>query len=391
MADDSYLKRGVSPTKDEVHEAIKAHDAGLYPGAFCKIIDDLLDDNGYCSIMHADGAGTKSLLAYLHFKETGDASVFNGIAQDSMVMNLDDLMCVGATSDFIVSNTIGRNAHRINGEVLKQIIGGYQSFSDLLRSYGINTVMSGGETADVGDLVATVIIDSTVFCRLKRSDVIDCSNIRAGDVIVGLASYGQASYEDSYNSGIGSNGFTAARHMLLSHTYAYKYPETYSSTLQGEDIYGGTYLLSDTLPGSNQSVGEAILSPTRTYLPIMQQVYQKHRSSIHGVIHSSGGGQVKCKAFGSGLNYIKDTLFEPPAIFKALAATESMSDKEMYQVFNMGQRLEIYCDESTAQHIIATAQSFSVDAQIIGRVEKHTDDQANQVTITTAAGETIIY
>jgi phosphoribosylformylglycinamidine cyclo-ligase len=389
MREDTYTARGVSPTKEDVHEAVKQHDLGLFPKAFCKIVDDALNDPAYCSVMHADGAGTKSTIAYLHYRETGDAEIFRGIAQDSLVMNLDDILCVGATTDFVVSNTIGRNAHRIDGEVIRQLIDGYESFGKLLATHGVKTYMAGGETADVGDLVATVIADSTVFCRLKRSDVIDCSHIQPGSVIVGLASFGQASYEDSYNSGIGSNGFTAARHMLLKNSYAEKYPETYSSTLEKSAIYQGDYQLGDQLPGGRQTVGEALLAPTRTYLPVMQAVYAKHRSAIQGVIHSSGGGQVKCKNFGKGLHYIKDSLFEPPAIFQVLAATNHMGAKEMYQVFNMGQRLEIYCLPEVARDIIAIAKRFSVDAQLIGRVEGHTNAAANQVTIKTANGDLV--
>ncbi len=380
MVRTSYTERGVSPIKLDVHAAIAAYDAGLYPGAFCKVVADAQRDEAYCSVMHADGAGTKSTIAYIHYRETGDATVFRGIAQDSLVMNVDDMLCVGATSDFVVSNTIGRNAHRVDGDVVRELIAGYEMFASEMERYGIGLLMAGGETADIGDLVSTVIADSTVFARMRREDVIDCSGIAPGDVIVGLAGFGQASYETSDNSGIASNGFTAARHILMTSVYGEKYPETFSSTLAPENVYAGAYRLSDPLPGSDCSVGDALLSPTRTYLPVMQEVYRNHRHAIRGVIQASGGGQVKCRAFGTRLHYVKDNLFAAPPIFGALRAAEMLEPREMYEVFNMGHRLEIYCDEATAHEIIAIAKTFEVQAQIVGHVEQN-DTGANKVSI----------
>jgi phosphoribosylformylglycinamidine cyclo-ligase len=389
MSKASYTDRGVSPTKEDVHSAIADLDAGLYPGAFCKIVEDLQRDEDYCSVMHADGAGTKSTIAYTHYRETGDASVFRGIAQDSIVMNLDDMLCVGATTDFVVSNTIGRNAHRVGGDVVREVIAGYEQFASLMEPYGIRLLMAGGETADVGDLVATVIADSTVFARMRRDDVIDCRNITPGDVIVGLASFGRCTYEAHENSGIASNGLTAARHMLMASSYGERYPETFSSTLAKENVYSGAYQLTDPLPGGNQSVGEALLSPTRTYLPVMREVYREHRQSIHGVIQASGGGQVKCRTFGEGLHYVKDSLFAPPAIFSTLRAAGTLEPRDMYEVFNMGHRLEVYCAENVAREVISIAESFGVSAKIVGRVER-SDGNSNRVTIMDGA-ETYVY
>ncbi len=389
MSEASYTDRGVSPTKEDVHSAIAGLDAGLYPGAFCKIVEDLQREDGYCSVMHADGAGTKLTIAYIHYRETGDASVFRGIAQDSIVMNLDDMLCVGATTDFIVSNTIGRNAHRVDGEVLRETIAGYEQFASLMEHHGIRLLMAGGETADVGDLVATVIADSTVFARMRRDEVIDCKCISPGDVIVGLASFGCCSYESHENSGIASNGLTAARHMLLAATYGERYPETFSSTLAKENVYSGAHRLTDALPDSSLSVGEALLSPTRTYLPVMREVYREHRHSIHGVIQASGGGQVKCRAFGERLHYVKDALFAPPAIFATLRAAGTLEPRDMYEVFNMGHRLEVYCAEDVARETIAIAESFGVGAKIVGHVER-SDSASNKVTIVDGAA-TYVY
>ena len=381
MQAESYLSRGVSPTKDDVKSAISGQTKGIIPGAFCKIIADPMGDPDYCAAMHADGAGTKSTLAYIGYRETGNAEYFRGIAQDSIVMNLDDLICIGAVDNFLVSNTIGRNAHRIDKTVLKNVIDGYQDFIDSMKTYGINITMSGGETADVGDLVATIIVDSTVFVRLPRSKVIDCDRIRPGDVIVGLASFGQAVYEQSYNSGIGSNGLTAARHLLLAHDYAAKYPETYSPTIESSKVYCGRYRFEDILPGSNQTAGAAILSPTRTYLPIMKEVLESLADKIHGMIHCTGGGQVKCKSFGKGLHYIKDNLFPTPPLFAAIKASGEIKPAEMYQVFNMGHRLEVYCDQETAAQIIAIAAKYQVEAKIVGRVEANDPATENKVTV----------
>ncbi len=377
---DAYMSRGVSATKDEVHSAIKKQDKGLFAGAFCKIIPDPCGDPAYCAAMHADGAGTKSSLAYIKFKETGDRSAFYNIAQDSVVMNLDDLLCIGATDGFVLSNTIGRNAHRVDGQAIKAVIDGYTDFCDMLKSHGIGITMSGGETADVGDLVSTLIVDSTFFVRMKRSDVIDCDNIKAGDVIVGFASYGKASYEKAYNAGMGSNGLTAARHLMLSHEYAAKYPETYSNTIDDSKVYCGKYSVSDILPGTDVSVVDAILSPTRTYAPIIKEILDQKRSAVHGMIHCTGGGQAKCKNFGSGIHYIKDNLFEIPPLFAAIQENGDIGDREMYQVFNMGHRMELYCDRADADFMIETAKKYGVEAKIVGYTEASADG-LNHVTI----------
>ncbi|MBQ8510404.1 MAG: phosphoribosylformylglycinamidine cyclo-ligase [Clostridia bacterium] len=386
---DAYLSRGVSATKDEVHSAISKQDKGVFAGAFCKIIPDPCGDPDYCAAMHADGAGTKSSLAYIKYKETGDLSAYYNIAQDSVVMNLDDLLCIGATDGFVLSNTIGRNAHRVEGKAIKAVIDGYTDFCEMLRSHGIGITMSGGETADVGDLVNTLIVDSTFFVRMKRSDVIDCDNIRPGDVIVGFASYGQASYEKAYNAGMGSNGLTAARHLMLHHDYAAKYPETYSGTIAESKVYCGSYHVEDILPGTDVTVVDAILSPTRTYAPIVKKILDAKRSSVHGMIHCTGGGQAKCKNFGSGIHYIKDNLFDTPPLFKAIWENGDIGDAEMYQVFNMGHRMELYCGEEDAAFMIEAAKSFGVDAKIVGRCEASADGK-NHVTVK-ANGQTYEY
>lgn len=380
----SYMSRGVSATKSEVHEAIKNQSAGIFPGAFCKIIADPCGDDNYCALMHADGAGTKSSLAYLYYKETGDESVFEGIAQDSIVMNLDDLLCVGAVGGFVMSNTIGRNAHRISGSIIKRIIEGYASFIEKMRSYGIDIEMSGGETADVGDLVSTLIVDSTFFARLKKSAVVDCANIRPGELIIGLSSTGKAIYESEENMSMGSNGLTAARHLLLSSVYRQKYPETFSDTIT-DKAYCGKFTVDEILPHTNMPVGRAILSPTRTYAPVIKAVLDKHFDSVDGMIHCTGGGQVKCKNFGRGLTYIKDNLFETPALFKAISEQGEISPREMYNDFNMGHRMELYVKPESAGDIIKISESFGVEAKIIGRVEE--SDGANKVIIKTADGE----
>ena len=387
---DAYLSRGVSATKDDVHRAIEKIDKGEFAGAFCKLIADPNGDSDWCAAMHADGAGTKSALAYIKYNETGDFTAFNDIAQDSLVMNLDDLLCVGATEGFVMSNTIGRNAHRVDGNAIKAVIDGYQSFIKTMEQYGVNIVMSGGETADVGDLVSTLIVDSTFYVRLKRENVINCDNIAPGDVIVGFASFGKASYETKYNSGIGSNGLTAARHLLLSKYYAEKYPETYSPTIDLSKVYCGKYRFEDKLPDSDMTVGDAILSPTRTYAPVVRAILEKHRKDIHGIIHCTGGGQVKCRNFGVGVHYIKDNLFPTPTLFKLIAENDDISDREMYQVFNMGHRLEMYCPAEVAADLIAISESLGVDARIVGRVEK-AEEGINRVTIKTPDGSVFEY
>ncbi|MCI8388735.1 MAG: phosphoribosylformylglycinamidine cyclo-ligase [Clostridiales bacterium] len=377
---EAYLSRGVSATKDEVHSAISKQDKGEFAGAFCKIIPDPCGDPDYCAAMHADGAGTKSSLAYIKYKETGDLTALYNIAQDSVVMNLDDLLCIGATDGFVLSNTIGRNAHRVDGKAIKAVIDGYTDFCEMLRSHGVGITMSGGETADVGDLVSTLIVDSTFFVRMKRSDVIDCDNIKAGDVIVGFASYGQASYEKAYNAGMGSNGLTAARHLMLSHDYAAKYPETYSNTIDDSKVYCGNYKVDDILPGTDVTVVDAILSPTRTYAPIIREILANRRSAVHGMIHCTGGGQAKCKNFGSGIHYIKNNLFEIPPLFAAIFENADISEAEMYQVFNMGHRMELYCSKDDAAYMIETAKKYNVDARIVGYTEASTDGK-NHVTV----------
>lgn len=391
MADTNgaYMSRGVSATKDEVHSAIKKQDKGEFAGAFCKLIADPCGDPEYCAAMHADGAGTKSSLAYIKYKETGDITALYNIAQDSVVMNLDDLLCVGATDGFILSNTIGRNAHRVDGKAIKAVIDGYTDFCEMLRGYGIGITMAGGETADVGDLVNTLIVDSTFFVRIKRSEVIDCANIKPGDVIVGLASFGKAVYEKTENAGMGSNGLTAARHLLLSHEYAAKYPETFSNTIDDSKVYCGKYKVDDILPGTDLKVADAILSPTRTYAPVIKEILDAKRSAVHGMIHCTGGGQAKCKNFGEGIHYIKDNLFDVPPLFAAIAENSDITERELYQDFNMGHRMEIYCSPEDAEFMISTAKKYGVDAKIVGHTEKSSDGM-NHVTIK-ANGKTFEY
>ena len=381
MTAKAYLSRGVSATKDDVHSAIKSQDKGLFPGAFCKIIKDIAGDDNFCSVVHADGAGTKSIIAYLYYKETGDAKVFRGIAQDSLVMNIDDMICVGVTDNFIISNTIGRNAHRINKDIIREVIEGYASVIEELEKFGVNIVMAGGETADVGDLVSTIIADSTAVARIAKDKVIDCDNIEPGDVIVGLASFGQASYEKSYNSGLASNGLTAARHSLLSSEYKEKYPETYSSTIKDEAVYSGIYKLTDKLPKSDQTVGEALLSPTRTYAPVIKELLEKEGKNIHALIHCTGGGMTKSIKFGKDIVYIKEDLFEVPPIFEAIRTVDNIQMHEMFQIFNMGHRMEVYCKEETAASVIETAKKFNIDAKVIGRTEKSREPGKNKVII----------
>jgi phosphoribosylformylglycinamidine cyclo-ligase len=376
--------------KEDVKNAVIGQDQGLFPGSFCKIIPDIADDREYCFAVHADGAGTKSSVAYMMYKETGDISWFEGVAQDSLVMNTDDLMCVGAVNHFFLSNTIGRNAHRIDGSVISSIIKGYSNLISKMAEFGIDITMTGGETADVGDLVRTLIVDSTIAVRMKRSEVIHAMKISPGDCIVGISSFGQSIYEKKINSGIGSNGLTAARHTLLHNTYRNQYPESVSETIPPEKIYCGKYRLSDNLPGSDLSVGESILSPTRTYLPMMAYLMNHiDRSKIHGLIHCTGGGQVKCKSFGRNLCYIKDQMFEWPVIFNEIYQSGGIDQREMYQIFNMGHRLEVYCSPETAMDIIHAAEKFSIEASIIGRVEENST--RNNSVIIRDRGEEFIY
>ncbi|MBL0066592.1 MAG: phosphoribosylformylglycinamidine cyclo-ligase [Bacteroidetes bacterium] len=385
-----YSSRGVSASKEDVHKAIQKLDKGLFPKAFCKIVSDTLSgDEDYCIVMHADGAGTKSSLAYAYWKETGDMSVWKGIAQDAIVMNTDDLLCVGATDNILLSSTIGRNKKLIPGEVITALIEGTEEFLSTMREYGISIYSTGGETADVGDLVRTVIVDSTVTCRMKRKDVISNDRIQPGDVIVGLASYGQASYEDQYNGGMGSNGLTSARHDVFNKKVAQKYPETYDTQLDSSVVYSGSKSLTDEIqiPESNSksvTAGKLVLSPTRTYAPILKKILDLHRDSIHGLVHNSGGGQTKVLHFVNNLHIIKDNLFPLPPLFKMIQEESKTDWKEMYQVFNMGHRMEVYCDAGLAAEIIQISKSFNVDAQIIGRCESH---EGKKLTIKSEAGE----
>ncbi|MBX2944332.1 MAG: phosphoribosylformylglycinamidine cyclo-ligase [Cyclobacteriaceae bacterium] len=381
---DRYNQRGVSASKEDVHQAISKLDKGLYPKAFCKIVEDHLGgDPQYCTVMHADGAGTKSSLAYIYWKETGDLSVWKGIAQDAIIMNVDDLLCVGATDNILLSSTIGRNKNLIPGEVISTVINGTEEVLEMLRSYGLTIRSTGGETADVGDLVRTIIVDSTVTARMKRSDVIDNSRIKAGDVIVGLASFGQATYENEYNSGMGSNGLTSARHDVFAKAYATKYPESYDKDVPTDLVYTGTHNVTDELPGTPLNVGKLVLSPTRTYAPIMIEVFSKLRQHIHGLVHCSGGAQTKVLHFIDNLHVIKDNLFDVPPLFKLIHEVSGTDLKEMYKVFNMGHRMEVYLDEKFAQQVVDISKSFGVEAKVIGRVE-HSDTK--KVTLKTAQG-----
>ncbi len=390
-----YNKRGVSAQKEEVHAATKHLDQGLYPNAFCKIYPDYLGgDDDYVSVMHADGAGTKSILAYLYWKETGDISIWKGIAQDAIVMNLDDLLCVGVYDTIVFNSTIDRNKTIIPGEVLSQIINGSQQLFDELKNYGVNIHYLGGETADVGDVVRTIAVNGTMTCRFLKSKVISNDKIKAGDVIVGLASFGQASYEQQYNSGIGSNGLTSARHDVLSKFYADNYKESYNTSLPEEVVYIGTNKLSDSVSINEEgktfttTIGKLILSPTRTYAPVVKQLLENHFDKIHGLIHCSGGGQTKCmKYLPENFRVVKDNLFEAPEIFKIIQQSSGSNNKEMYEVFNMGCRLEIYCSAEDAEIMIATAQSFNIAAQVIGRVEPNDKKEL----IIQLKGEEIVY
>lgn len=364
-----YRQRGVSADKEEIHAAIKNIDKGIFPKAFCKIVPDLLGgDEEYCNVMHADGAGTKSSLAYLYWKETGDLSVWKGIAQDAIVMNLDDLLCVGVTDNILLSSTIGRNKNLVPGEVVSALINGTEEVLEELRSHGIGIYSTGGETADVGDLVRTVIVDSTVTARVKRDDIISNDNIQAGDVVVGLASFGKASYEKEYNGGMGSNGLTSARHDVFANEIAKKYPESYDPSMPEGLVYSGTKKLTDTLEGLPVDIGKLVLSPTRTYAPIVKKVLEEIREHVHGMVHCSGGAQTKVLHFIEGLHVIKDHLFPCPPLFSLIQKESGTDWKEMYKVFNMGHRMEFYVDESYASTIIDIAAQFGVDAKIVGRV-----------------------
>ncbi|MDR3260221.1 MAG: phosphoribosylformylglycinamidine cyclo-ligase [Tannerella sp.] len=386
MNDQRYHLRGVSASKEEVHNAIKNIDKGLYPKAFCKIIPDMLGgDPDYCNIMHADGAGTKSSLAYVYWRETGDLSVWKGIAQDALIMNIDDLLCVGAIDNILVSNTIGRNKQLIPGEVIAAIINGTEELLAELRGMGIGVYATGGETADVGDLVRTLIVDSTVTCRMKRNEVIDNANIRPGDVIVGLASYGRATYEKTYNGGMGSNGLTSARHDVFAKYLAEKYPESFDAAMPDELVYSGGLRLTEAVKDVPVNAGKLVLSPTRTYAPVVKKLFDvMPRTRIHGMVHCSGGAQTKILHFMDTMRVVKDNLFPVPPLFRIIQAQSGSTWAEMYQVFNMGHRLEIYLEPSYATDVIGVSQSFGIDAQIIGRVE---ESSQKELIIRSEAGE----
>jgi len=383
-SDYRYNQRGVSASKEDVHNAIKHVDKGLFPHAFCKIIPDYLgNDANYCTIMHADGAGTKSALAYMYWKETGDISVWKGIAQDALIMNIDDLLCVGATDSILVSSTIGRNKNNIPGEVISAIIQGTEELLQELREHGISIHSTGGETADVGDLVRTIIVDSTVVARMKRKDVISNHTIAAGDVIVGLSSYGQAKYEKEYNGGMGSNGLTSARHDVFAKYLAQKYPESFDSQVPEDLVYSGSYSLTQKIEELGIDAGKLVLSPTRTYAPIIKQILEKHRKHIHGMVHCSGGAQTKVLHFVNNLHIIKNKLFPIPPLFRIIQEESHTQWQEMYKVFNMGHRMELYVPEEIANDIIAISQSHNVEAQIVGRCESYT---GKKLTIETEHG-----
>lgn len=384
MSDQRYNMRGVSASKEDVHNAIKNVDKGLFPRAFCKIIPDILGgDDEYCNIMHADGAGTKSSLAYAYWRETGDLSVWKGIAQDALIMNIDDLLCVGATDNILVSSTIGRNKHLIPGEVIAAIINGTEELLSELREMGVSVFSTGGETADVGDLVRTIIVDSTVTCRMKRSDVINNANIKGGDVIVGLASYGQASYEKEYNGGMGSNGLTSARHDVFNKSVAEKYPETYDAAVPQELVYSGSVGLTDAVEGAPVNAGKLVLSPTRTYAPVIKAILDEMRHKVHGMVHCSGGAQTKVMHFVENKHVIKDNLFPVPPLFDLISRESGTDWTEMYKVFNMGHRMEIYLSPEDAQRVIEISESWGIPARIVGRVE---DADSNRLTIISEKG-----
>ncbi len=384
-SNERYTLRGVSAAKEDVHNAIKNIDKGLFPRAFCKIIPDILGgDPEWCNIMHADGAGTKSSLAYAYWRETGDTSVWKGVAQDALIMNIDDLLCVGAVDNILVSSTIGRNKMLVPGEVVSAIINGTDELLAELRSMGVGVYATGGETADVGDLVRTVIVDSTVTCRMRRRDVIDNANIAAGDVIVGLASFGQATYEREYNGGMGSNGLTSARHDVFAKYLAEKYPETFDPAVPGELVYSGGLRLTDAVEGSPLDAGKLVLSPTRTYAPVVKHMLDEMRPAIHGMVHCSGGAQTKVMHFVENLHVVKDNLFAVPPLFRTIKEQSGTEWSEMYKVFNMGHRLEVYVGADDAQAVVDIARSFNIDAQIVGHTEAR--PEGNRLTIESEYG-----
>lgn len=385
MSNERYNLRGVSASKEDVHAAIKNVDKGIFPQAFCKIIPDILGgDPDYCNIMHADGAGTKSSLAYVYWRETGDLSVWKGIAQDALIMNIDDLLCVGAVDNILVSSTIGRNKRLIPGEVVSAIINGTEELLTDLRRMGVNAYATGGETADVGDLVRTIIVDSTVTCRMKRSDVIDNARIKAGDVIVGLTSFGQASYEEQYNGGMGSNGLTSARHDVFAHYLAEKYPESFDPSVPDDLVYSGSMKLTDAIAGLGLDAGKLVLSPTRTYAPVVKAILEEMSRRIHGMVHCSGGAQTKIMHFVKNKRVVKDNLFPTPPLFELIQRESQTEWAEMYKVFNMGHRLEVYLSEENAARVIEISESFGIPARIVGRVE---EAPTNELILQTPYGE----
>ncbi len=388
MAEDKniYSQLGVSSKKEDVHKAIKKLDKGIFPGAFCKIVEDVNGRKDYCSIFHADGAGTKSSLAYMFYKETGDISIFRRVVRDAIVMNVDDILCVGATGSIFLSNNLGRNGKFISGDIIATIIDEYNEYCEKLTELGLNMVMCGGETADVGDLVKTLILDASVFTSMKREDVIDANNIKTNDVIVGLASFGQASYEDQYNSGIGSNGLTLARHGTLSHDYYKKYPECYDQNLDEKMVFFGKNNLTDEIKEIGLTIGQALLSPTRTFAPVLVDVLKIYRKEINGIIHNTGGGQIKNLNYGRGIKYIKDNLFSIPKIFEIIHESSETQWKEMFSVFNMGHRMELYCNESIVKEIIRIAKKYKIEAKIIGQCEKSPTTNKNIVEINSQFG-----
>ncbi len=381
-----YRKLGVSSKKEDVHNALKSIDKGLYPGAFCKIVNDIDNREDYCSIFHSDGAGTKASLAYMYYKETDDISVFKGIVRDAMVMNLDDFLCVGAIGNIFFSNNLGRNSQFINADVIKTIILEYYDYSEKLSSFGLNIKMCGGETADMGDIVKTVAVDASAFTTMKREDIIDASNIKPKDVIIGLASYGKASYEEEFNSGIGSNGLTLARHGILSHDYYKKYPECFDQNIDEKYVFFGRYKLTDMIDELKLNIGKTLLSPTRTYAPVVIDILKEYRKDIHGIIHNTGGGQTKILKFGKNIKYVKNNLFPIPKVFELIQRSSETQWREMFSVFNMGHRMEILCNNSIAPEIIDIAKKYKIDSKIIGYCEKSPIPSKNMLEVKSEFG-----
>ncbi|MFW9821495.1 MAG: AIR synthase-related protein [Candidatus Thorarchaeota archaeon] len=381
-----YSKLGVSSKKEDIHKAIEKLDKGLFPGSFCKIVQDVNKRKNYCSVFHADGAGTKSSLAYMYYKEIGDIDIFRGVVRDAIIMNIDDVMCVGATGNMFLSNNLGRNSKLISGDIIATIIDEYYKYSEKLTKLGLNVIMCGGETADVGDIVKTLLLDASVFTSMKKKDVINAENIQNDDVIVGLASFGKAIYEDEYNSGIGSNGLTLARHGILSHDYYKKYPECYDQLIDEELLFFGKYNLNDQIKALDLTVGKALLSPTRTYSPILVEVLKKFRSQIHGIIHNTGGGQTKNLNYGKGILYVKNNFLALPIIFEIIQNSSEIQWREMFNVFNMGHRMELFCEEDIAKEIISIAKKYNIESKIIGHCEKSSDKNRNTVVINSEFG-----